>query len=142
MLSGEVDPGDAASPAALRDAYEAVLVETIERVGIEAVGERSGVARETLQALENGESPELTVAEAAAILAADETRPGPEAIAAEARDALLMGMTTAVVDVDTLASELGGDLGPTELQQKVEGRHPMSLAEFAAVRHVLAERKA
>lgn len=138
MLGGEVDARAAATPDELRASYEAALAETIESVGIEAVAERSGVSRETLEALLDGNAPELTVEEAAAILAADEGRPEPAAIAAEARDALLMGMTTAVIDVEALASELDAGLDPKELQQKIEGRHPMTLAEFAAVEHHLA----
>lgn len=138
MLRGEIDAGEAATPAALRTAYETALAETVERVGVETVAERSGVASERLRALADGRSPELSVADAAAILATDESRPDAETIAAEARDALLLGMTTAVLDVESLASELAGSLDPKELQQKIEGRHPMTLAEFATVRHHLA----
>lgn len=140
MFAGETEPADAGSPEELRGAYEKILARTIEEVGLDAVADRSGVATAMLEALADGRSPELTLAEAAAVLAADPARPTADAIAAEARDVLLMGMTTAVLDVESLASELDGDLGPTELQQKIEGRQPMTLAEFAAVRFLLASR--
>lgn len=138
MLRGEIDAGDAATAEELRRAYEAALAETIERVGVGPAAEQSGVSTERLRTLVDGGSADLAVAEVAAVLATDEDRPDAETIAAEARDLLLMGMTTAVLDVESLASELGGPLDPKELQQKIEGRHPMTLAEFAAVHHHLA----
>lgn len=138
MLRGEIDAGAAASPDDLLARYEATLVETIEAVSVESVAERSGVAIETVEAVAAGQSPDLTLAEAAAILATDDGRPDPDTIAADARDILLLGMTTAVLDVDTLAAELDSSLDSRELQQKIEGRYPMRLAEFAAVHHYLA----
>jgi hypothetical protein len=80
-----------------------------------------------------GETPELTVEAAAAILGTDPDLPDGETVAAEARDLLLLGMTTAVVDVDAVAAGLDIDIDPKEVQQKVEGRHPMTLAEYAHV---------
>lgn len=139
MLRGEFDAAAADGPADLRAEYESVLAETIERLGVETVAERSGLASGTVEAVLAGESPELTLSEAAAVLAADEGRPDAEAIAAEARDVLLLGMTAAVVDVDALASALDGALEAKELQQKVEGRHPMTLAEYATVHYELGE---
>lgn len=140
MLGTAVDPTDANTPEELQAAYERVLSETIEEVGLETVADRTGVARERLAALAGGRSAEISLEDAAAILATESARPDGETITAEARDALLMGMTTAVLDVEALAAELDGDLGPTELQQKIEGRHPMTLAEFAEIRHRLANR--
>lgn len=139
MLRGEFDATAAADPPALRAEYEATLAETIERLGTETVVERSGLPRETVEVVRDGEPPELTLAEAAAILAADEERPDAETVAADARDILLLGMTTAVVDVDTLASAMDGALEAKELHQKVEGRQPMTLAEYAAIHHELGE---
>ena len=47
------------------------------------------------------------------------------------RDAIMMGMSQAVLDVEVLAAEAGGDLEPREVQSKIEGRFPMTLREFA-----------
>jgi hypothetical protein len=79
----------------------------------------------------DGEAVELTLEEAAGIVAADEGAPA-DAIAAEARDHLLMGMTTAVLDVDTLAANVEG-MEAKAIQQRIEGRMEMTLAEFATL---------
>jgi hypothetical protein len=137
MLRGEFESAAESSPETLRDAYLTALRETIERVGVDAVVAESGVARETVRAVADGDEPELTLETAAAILATDPDRPDAGAIEAEALDILLMGMTTAVVDVDAVAAGIGGEMDPKEVQQKVEGRYPVTLAEYAAVHHFL-----
>ena len=140
MLRGEFESAGESTPAELHEAYLARLRETIETVGAETVAKRSGVDDEVILAVANGETPELTLEAAAAILATDPELPPGESIAAEARDILLMGMTTAVVDVDALAAGVDVDLDPKELQQKVEGRYPVTLAEYAHV-HAYLERQ-
>jgi len=131
MLRGEFESVGTASPDATRREYERVLVETIERVGTSSVAAETGIDGERLTALVAGEAPDLSVEEATAVLATDPDRPDAETLLAEARDILLMGMSTAVLDVDAIASGLGGELEPKEIQQKVEGRYPMTLAEYA-----------
>ena len=133
------DPEDH-SVEELYDRYEALLVETVERVGAAEASERSGVDRGTVDALLAGESPELTLEEAAALLALD-VEEGADTIVALDRDALLMGMTNAVVDVETLARGVESDLEARELQAKVEGRFPMTLREFADVHRFLRARE-
>lgn len=123
------DPGDR-DPEDLYAVYEAELVAAIEAAGVEAVAESSGVDVATIEALLDGEAPELELEEAAAILAAVEPQSAEE-IAHLSRDALLMGMTNAVLDVESLAAEVDGDLEPREIQSKVEGRYPMTVREFA-----------
>ena len=140
MLRGEFDSAGESTPAELHEAYLARLRETIETVGAETVAKRSGVDDQVVLAIADGETPELTLEAAAAVLAADPEMPPGESIAAEARDILLMGMTTAVVDVDALAAGVDVDLEPKELQQKVEGRYPVTLAEYAHV-HAYLERQ-
>jgi plasmid stability protein len=140
MLRGEFDSAGESTPAELHEAYLARLRETIETVGAETVAKRSGVDDQVVLAIADGETPELTLEAAAAVLAADPEMPPGESIAAEARDILLMGMTTAVVDVDALAAGVDVDLEPKELQQKVEGRYPVTLAEYAHV-HAFLERQ-
>jgi len=141
MLRGEFEDAGERTPESLQQAYETTLVETIEAVGIEAVAAETGVEQATLEALVDGESPTLELTDAAAILAVDEGRPPADAIAAEARDILLMGMTTAVLDVETLASGVDGELEPKEIQQKIEGRFPMTVAEFALLHQFIEQRK-
>jgi hypothetical protein len=132
MLRGEFEVGGQ-SPEALHEAYLARLRGTVVAVGVETVSDRSGVDRDMVASLAAGEAPELTLEAAAAILAADPDLPDGETLAAEARDILLMGMTTAVVDVDAVAAGVDLDVGPKTIQQKVEGRHPITLAEYAHV---------
>ena len=140
MLRGEFESAGESTPAELHEAYLERLGETIATVGAETVAKRSGVDDEVVLAIAGGETPELTLEAAAAILAAGPEMPPGESIAAEARDILLMGMTTAVVDVDALAAGVDVDLDPRELQQKVEGRHPVTLTEYAHV-HAFLERQ-
>jgi hypothetical protein len=129
------DPGDHSTDE-LYERYEALVVAAAERVGAAEASERSGVDRGTVEALLAGESPELTLEEAAALLALD-AEVDADTIVAVDRDALLMGMTTAVVDVEALARGVDGDLEARELQAKVEGRFPMTLREFADVHRYL-----
>jgi hypothetical protein len=140
MLRGEFGSAGELSPAELHEAYLSRLRETVEAVGVETVAKRSGVDEGVIAALADGESPELTLEAAAAILSADPELPSGEHVAAEARDILLMGMTTAVVDVDAVAAGIDIDVDPKEVQQKVEGRHPVTLAEYAHV-HAFLERQ-
>lgn len=133
-------PGER-SPEELYELYEAELLTAIESVGVEAVAAESEVQGGTLQALLDGESPELTLQEAASILAVLDSAPDAETIAALSRDALLMGMTTAVLDVEAVESGIGGELEAREIQSKVEGRFPMTLREFALLHHYIASKK-
>lgn len=140
MIRGEFDALDDSTPEGMYGAYLARLRTTVETVGVETVVERSGVDRDIVSAVGGGERPELTLEAAAAVLGADPDLPAGDTIAAEARDLLLMGMTTAVVDVDAVAAGVDLDLDPREIQQKVEGRHPMTLVEYAHV-HAFLERQ-
>ena len=117
--------------AELHDRYRAALVEIIDEQGIEAVIGSTDIERNRLQNLLDGDDSELTLEESAAVFALDEGAPDAETIAVLARDELLMGMTTAVLDVEAVESGLGGELEAREIQSKVEGRFPMTLREFA-----------
>ena len=140
MIRGEFDDAGDRTPEDLRGGYEAMLSDVIDEVGVETAIDETAVDRETIEALAAGESPEVTVEEAAAILALGDDR-SADAIAAEARDILLMGMTTAVLDVETLSSGVDGALEPKEIQQKIEGRFPMTLAEYATLHRFIEQRK-
>lgn len=124
------DPGELTSTE-LYERYVAELLAVIDEHGIEAVADASGIDRPTLRELSEGKAPELSLEQAAAILALDEEAPDGETIAMIARDELLMGMTTAVLDVEAVESGLNGELEAREIQSKIEGRYPMTVREFA-----------
>lgn len=131
MLGGEFPAAGKATRDELRAAYDDLLATTVRTVGASTVVDETGVDESTVEALLDGDSPELSLAESAAILATDADRPDAETILAEARDILLMGMSAAVLDVEALAAGIDDEMEPKEIQQKVEGRHPMSLDEYA-----------
>lgn len=141
MLRDEFEGVGQSDPADLRSAYERVLAETIETVGIDEVAAESGVDRDTLTALLDGESPDVTLEEAAAILATDPDRPDADFIVADARDVLMMGMSVAVLDVDTVESGIDGQMEAKEIQQKIEGRFPMTIGEYAVLHQYIEEKK-
>lgn len=142
MRRGAIDATAAEDPDGLLERYQGLLRETLDRVGIDALVAESGLDRETIERVVSDGVGDVTVEEAAAILASEPESPDADSIAAEARDVLLLGMTTAVLDVESLASELDGPLNAKELQQKVEGRHQMTLAEYATVHYHLREHTA
>lgn len=92
------------------------------------------------EALERGDPSEVSLAEAAGLLEIG-SRLDAAAIEAELRDRLLIEMSNAVVDVDTLATEIDLDRSGKELQQRIEGRAPMSIREYASLRQALAARR-
>jgi hypothetical protein len=142
MLYDAADEPETLSPEQLRDAYERELRAVIDARGVEAVAAETDVEAETVDALLDGGSPTLTLSEAASILALDGDGLDADAIVQEVRDHLLMGMTTGVVDVDTIASNVDLDLSGQEVQQAIEGRIPMTLAELAAIHGYIAGRNA
>lgn len=115
--------------------YQGELADAIETVGVEPVVAETGLTADTVRAIGTADPPEVTLEEAAAVLASLPDAPAGEEIAALARDAVLMGMTNAVMDVETVASVMDGRLEPKEIQSKVEGRYPMTLREFALLHH-------
>ena len=133
------DPG-AKTPAELQELYEAELLAVVDRYGLEAVAAASDVDEATLCALRDGDSPELELEAAASVLAVADDAPDADTIATVSRDALLMGMTTAVLDVEAVASGLDGELEAREVQSKIEGRFPMTLEEFARLHRYIESR--
>ena len=133
------DPG-ARTPTELRELYEAELLAVVDRHGLEAVAAASDVDEATLRALRDGDSPELELEAAASVLAVADDAPDADTIATISRDALLMGMTTAVLDVEAVESGLGGELEAREIQSKIEGRFPMTLEEFALLHRYIESR--
>lgn len=123
----------------LHEAYLGALREVVDDAGVETVVETSGVDEERIVTLADGDSVDLSLSEAAGILAAGEGAPA-DALEAEVRDHLLMGMTTAVLDVDTIAANVEG-MSATGIQQRIEGRTEMSLEEFATLHAFIASRQ-
>lgn len=141
MLRGRFESAGESTPDELRAAYDNLLAETIDSVGRDAVAAETGIDDGRLDALLDGESQDIDLTEAAAILATDADLPGAEAIEAEARDILMMGMSIAVLDVEAVASALNDELGPKEIQQKIEGRHPMALDDYALLHSYIESKK-
>lgn len=139
MLVDDISEVDKTSPAQLRREYEQQLAAAIDEIGFNTVAERTEIDENTLSALQTGESPEITVEEAAAILGLTDAWPDAETLLLELRDSVMLRMSSAVMDVDTLSMAIDSNLGPTELQQRIEGRHPMTLAEYAEVAYAIAE---
>lgn len=136
----EVAEGTETEPIPMRDAYETLVRDAIEAVGVDTVVSETDLDRETVTALAEGDSRELSVEEAAAVIALDADRDA-ETIVFELRDHLLMGMTTAVLDVDTIAAHIDLDLTGQEVQQALEGRNPMTLTELAEIQSVIESQK-
>ncbi|MFC7177185.1 DUF5791 family protein [Halosegnis marinus] len=132
------DPGEH-TPEELYAALAAELADAVESAGVDAVAARTDLDRETVAAVAAGDAPELTLEEAAALLAAAEDDDA-ESIVLLSRDALMMGMSQAVLDVEALAAEAGGDLEAREVQSKIEGRFPMTLREFALLHATIRAR--
>lgn len=115
----------------LRARYDDRLCAAIDERGIETVETETGIENTT--ALADGDSPELTLEDAAAILATSESEPDADAIVAEMRDHLLIGMSSAVLDVEAVESGIDGAFDAREIQQKIEGRIPLTLDELAMI---------
>ena len=139
MLRGEFDP--TATPDQLRAAYEARLAATVRDQGPDRIAETTDVDRGRLTALASGDAPELTVAEAAAVLGTDPDRRDATTLAAEARDLLLIELTAAVVDIEELSASLDRPVDPDRLMAKLEGREPLALGTYAAIHGYAGRRR-
>ena len=152
------------TPVELWRSYVEDLAGTTERVGAETVREETSLDRETIDALleraystlANGDSTSLaendsalgasdgsaplSLRDACELCALEPEQPDAETILIEACEHLLLGMSTAVLDVETLATEVALDLEPKEIQQKLERRAPMSFEEFVQLQYAIANR--
>lgn len=141
MLYDAVDDAGDRTPAELRRAYAEELATVVADAGVEHVVEATSLDRQTVESVAAGDRPALTLTEAAEILATPEGTPSADDVAWEARDHLLMGMTTGVLDVDTVAAEVDTDLDGKEIQQVIEGRMPMTLDQYAELHAFIASRQ-
>lgn len=120
---------------ALTRAYAGTLREAAEKTD-DLPAEVSDL--DASEAMVQRDGAEVTLADAAVLLSTRSDRLDADAIHAELLDRILIGMTNAVLDVDTLASDLSLGLSPKELQQRIEGRAPMTVAEYAHIRRALS----
>jgi ParB-like chromosome segregation protein Spo0J len=146
MLYDDIEDPESTSPEELRAGYVADLAAVIEaRGGVEAVADETGADRESVAALAEGsdsaDAGAVPLADAVEVAALAEDAPPADVIDAEIQDTLLMGMTTAVLDVDTIAAEIDADMDGKQVHQKVEGRAPMTLDEYARLHHFIASRQ-
>ena len=140
MLHTVADDAADLSAAGLQTAYETRLQEILDTISVETADAETDLDRDTLADVADGEAADLTLTDAAAIAALDDEFPDAEAIVLETRDHLLMGMTTAVLDVDAIAANLDVGLTGQEVQQAIEGRVEMTVAELAAIQSVIEKR--
>lgn len=140
MLHEERTEVEAETPAEHAAAYRSELASIVAERGVESVREATGVDAAVLEALVADEAPEIDLEDAAAIQALA-TDLDAATIYVEACEHLLLGMSMAVLDVETLASEYEGERSAKAIQQRLERRAPMTLEEFARIEHyVVGER--
>ena len=134
---------DADEPAAtdLLAAFEALVAEAAAEVGADRLTGEVGLSDAAATAAGDGEVAGLSLADGAAVLAAANPDRDADAIVAEVRDHLLLGMTTAVLDVDAIAARIDADLTGQEVQQALEGRTAMTLGQLAEILAVIERRK-
>lgn len=123
----------------LHTRYLEELDRVVRSAGLVTAAAVTGLDRSRLEALP-GQDAGLTLAEASAVLALDPEHGDAEQIRREIRDRLILAMSSAVIDVEALSSAMGGDLGPQEYQQMIEGRTPLPLREYARIYHYVLSR--
>jgi len=136
MLTDPID-ADAVTPGELVARYEDGIARVVDSVGADVAADETGIAPGRV---DPPDGEDLTVEEAAALIALGDGR-DREAVLAEVRDHIMLSMSTAVLDVDAVAVGLEGELSAREIQAKIEGRLPMSVAEYAHVHHYIASQQ-
>jgi len=137
MLTDPVD-AEAETPATLLEAYLTALETVLDGRDVETAAEKTDVDTETLTTIQQQDAESVTLEDATEILALPADSLDAEARRLELRDHIMLLMSSAVMDVEALETGLGGALDARELQQKIEGRSPMTLEEYARIHHYLA----
>ncbi|THE65029.1 hypothetical protein D8Y22_09955 [Salinadaptatus halalkaliphilus] len=127
------------SPEQLQAEYAADLAAIVDGRGPDAVADATDLDPETAAAVGKERVGGLSLEAAAQIQALEDGAPDAETIVTMACEHLLLGMTTAVMDVDAVESELEIELDAKEIQQKIERRAPMSFEEFVHVQYAIAD---
>ncbi|QAU13103.1 hypothetical protein EKH57_10445 [Halorubrum sp. BOL3-1] len=132
---------DEPAAADILAAFEAMVTEAATSAGVDRLVGETGLTEADATAARDGEVDGIAVADAAGVLAAADPDRDADAMVAEVRDHLLMGMATAVLDVDSIAAKIDADLTGQEVQQALEGRTTMTLGQLAEVLAVIERRK-
>lgn len=127
------------TPADLRAEYAADLASIVDRHGVDELADGTDLDRDTLANLGHETVGTLSLKDAAEIQARAESAPDADTIVTMACEHLLLGMSTAVLDVDAVESELVLELDAKEIQQKLERRAPMSFEEFVHLQFVIVD---
>ncbi|EMA61157.1 DUF5791 family protein [Halorubrum lipolyticum] len=135
----ERDTGEMTA-ATLLASFETLVSEAVAEAGRDRIAEETGIDGERLAAAAAGDVEGLRLEDGVAIVAVPTDRDG-DVLVAEVRDHLLMGMATAVLDVDTIAAAIDADLTGQEVQQALEGRAAMTLGQLAEIMAVIERRK-
>ncbi|MGM0397358.1 MAG: DUF5791 family protein [Halobacteriota archaeon] len=133
MLLDPIDAPEETTAEDLHLAYLEELAAVVSDVGVDEAADRTEIPADVLTALVSGEHPDLVLDDAAAILALTDEWPDADVVMLEIRDSIMLGMSSAVLDVDALERELDDGLDAKTIQQMIEGRRPMPLAEYAAI---------
>jgi hypothetical protein len=128
---------DGATPAELHAEYLADLATAVETVGTDDAVAQTGLDRATVETVLAGDDPGLSLPDAAALQALADDAPDADTIAEIGCEHLLLGMSSAVMDVDSLARAVDLDLDPKEIQQKLERRAEMSFREYVHLQHAI-----
>ncbi|NHN42270.1 hypothetical protein G9C85_11625 [Halorubellus sp. JP-L1] len=133
---------DGLTVADLRAEYAQDLAAVVDEHGVDAVVDATDLDRDVVARVGDADLPaDFTLSDAASVLSLRDGVADPDTVVEIACDHLLLGMTTGVMDVDAVASELAIDLDAKEVQQKIERRAPMTFDEFVHVQHVIASRQ-
>ncbi|WP_284014347.1 DUF5791 family protein [Halobaculum litoreum] len=142
MLYDALDDTAGATAGDLLSAYARELSAALEGADAAAVADDTGVDEATVAAMASGD-PDAVAAvrleDAAAVLERSAGVPAHD-IDYEVRDHLMMGMMTAILDVDTIAAEIDADLTGQEVQQALEGRTRLTLGELAEMQALIVDR--
>jgi hypothetical protein len=132
---------DADSAEGAIELYAGELRGIVAETGPGAVADATGLDGAVVDAIVDADVEtvgRMHLTEVASILTLVDGRDA-DAIVADARDELLLAMSSAVTDVERLAAGMDIGLNPKEIQAKLEGRYPMRLREYAALRTELVE---
>jgi len=138
--AGAERDADEVTAATLLTSFETLVSEAVDEIGRGQIAAEAGIDETVVDAAVDGDAAAVRLEDGAAIVAAPTDRDG-DAVVAEVRDHLLMGMATAVLDVDAIAAAIDADLTGQEVQQALEGRAPMTLGQLAEIMAVIERRK-
>lgn len=136
---GEMKAGSVTTDVLLT-AFESLVGDAVREAGTAHIRDETELSDAVVRAMERGDVADCTVRDSAVVLGATTDRDA-DAIVAELRDHLLIGMATAVLDVDTIAASIETDLTGQEVQQALEGRTQMTLEQLAEISAVIEQRK-